>query len=262
MLYSEGDPIKWVVYFTDKEDLSAFKPYQWVVLDRFEHPSIRPLVDQGKQVFGYVNLGEVENYTPWFDELKKEEILLVENEDWPGSFMIDLRDYRWTKRLIEQIIPFVLFKGFNGLFLDTIDNAAFLEELDPEKYKGMKEAALKLIKTIRYNYPEIKLMVNRGLDIAEEMAPYIDSLLGEVIFTDYNFKKKSYFWNSKKEQEGGIDQMKRAKAKNPKLELLSLDYWNPQDIRTVKNIYNISEKEGFSPYVSTIELDEIIPEPK
>lgn len=260
-LAANDSEMKWVVYFKDKEPLSAFKAYEWIVLDRFQHPPIRPLVDQGKLVFGYINLGEVEDYTPWYKALQGTDLLQEENKDWPGSFMVDFRNPIWAKKVIEEIIPFVLYKGFNGLFLDTLDNAAFLEYKDPEKYAGMKEAAVRLVKAIRLNYPEVKLMVNRGLDIAQDIAPYIDFLLGEVIFTDYNFETGVYSWNSDEVQRAGIDIMHAAKAKNPKLHLVSLDYWNPKDRRTLIKIYQKAREAGFAPYVSTIELNEIVPEP-
>lgn len=260
-LFATDVETKWVVYFADKEPISAFKPYEWVVLDRFQHPPVRPLVDQRKLVFGYINLGETEEYTPWFQEVKQEDLLLEENKNWPGSHMVDLRNPKWAKRVIEQIIPFILFKGFNGLFLDTLDNATYLEQTDPEAFSGMQEAAVQLVRAIRQNYPEIKLMVNRGLDIAEELAPYIDFLLGEVIFTSYNFEEKTYTWKTTEEQAWGIERMKKAQAKNPKLQLLSLDYWNPKDKRTIQKIYQKARMEGFAPYVATVELDQIVPEP-
>lgn len=252
---------KWVVYFSDKAQVNDFKPYEIVVLDRFYHPPVRAIRDLGKRVFGYINIGEEEEHAPWFDEIKAEGILLIENEQWEKSHMIDLRDKRWVKRLVEEIIPFVLHKGFNGLFLDTLDNAEHLESLDGEKYKGMKAAAVEIVKAIRLNYPEVDLMVNRGFGIVEEIAPYIDLLLGEGIFTDYDFQTKKYRWNKEPVIKEGLDAMNRAKRKNEKLTLLSLDYWSPDDKPAIKKIYNRAREAGLSPYVSTIELNEIIPEP-
>ena len=136
----------WIAYFSDKAPVESFKIYQWIALDRFEHPPIRPLLNQGKILFGYVTLGEVDNFEPWFQEVVDEGITIHANPVWEESLMVDMRDPRWGKRVIEKVIPFVLHKGFNGLFLDTVDNAANLEEEDPEKYKGMKRQLLTLLR--------------------------------------------------------------------------------------------------------------------
>lgn len=260
-LFATQVDIPWVVYYSDKASLDVFDPYDVVVLDRFYHPPIHPLVKEKKKVFGYVTLGEVESHAPWFEKLKKEGIVLVENENWPGSFLIDMRSYKWRETLIKEIIPYTLEKGFNGLFLDTIDNAIFLETLDPAKYAGMVNGAVQLIKEIRFNFPDILIMLNRGLDLLDDVAPFIHYFLIEDLFTSYDFQDKHYFIQNESVLKGVLATIEEVKADNPKLVLLSLDYWDPEDKKTVAELYEKARKAGFSPYVSTIDLKEVYPEP-
>lgn len=192
-----GEIVPWVVYYSDQAKIESFKPFDVVVLDRFTYPPIRALIDQEKKVFGYITLGEVDDFEPWFDAVKEEGITLEVNAEWTESRLVDLRDVRWSKRVIEEIIPFVLHKGFNGLFLDTIDNATYLENKDPKAYQGMKEAAIRLVKAIHYNYPNIPLMLNRGLDIAKDVAPSISYLVGEDLFSRFDSAKKGYVMTQK-----------------------------------------------------------------
>lgn len=251
----------WIAYFSDKAKVEDFRIYQWIALDRFEHPPIRPLLSQGKTVFGYVTLGEVDDFEPWFEEVKQEGILIKKNPVWTESVMVDMRDPRWSKRVIERIIPFVLHKGFNGLFLDTVDNAANLEEEDPETFKGMKQAAIHLVKAIRHNFPDIKLMMNRGLDVAADVANDIDLIIGEDVFSQYDQKRKVYFRTPKKRTEEDLALMRAAKKINPNLVLLSLDYADPNNHSERAVIYRMAKDAGLDPYVGTIDLDSIIPPP-
>jgi len=49
-----------------------------------------------------------------------------------GSWLVDIRDKDWQSLLLETVIPNIFAKGFHGLFLDTVDKAAYLEEKDPK----------------------------------------------------------------------------------------------------------------------------------
>ena len=150
------------------------------------------LADRGKTLLGYLSLGEVEQYRPYFSDVESEGILLGENEDWEGSFFVDVRDPRWTSRVIEQLVPEILRRGFAGVFLDTLDNAGHLERLNPARNRGMTIAAARLVRTIRFHYPTIRIMMNRGYEILPEVESHIDMVLGESVFADYDFQSKTY----------------------------------------------------------------------
>ena len=59
-----------------------------------------------------------------------------------------------------------------------------------------------------------------------------------------------------------VDALKAAGALNPRLSLHTLDYWDPADVAGVRAIYDLQRANGFSPYVATVELDRLIPEPR
>lgn len=257
-----GDNVKrFAVYYSDAEDPSNFTPYSLVVFESESHPILEGLIENGTTVLGYLNLGEVEDNRSYFKEVKEEGILLDENKEWKGAYFVDLRDKRWTKRVIEQLIPMVLYQGFDGIFIDTIDNAIYLEETNPSKYSGMKQAAINLIKAIRLNYPGMKIMLNRGFEILPQVANEIDMVLAESIYTEYNKKKKTYELAPKEEYEKHVKILKEAQKTNPKLEVYTLDYWDVKDSEGMKKIYQVQRKQGFIPYVSTRELNKLINEP-
>jgi uncharacterized protein (TIGR01370 family) len=253
---------KWVVVYTNKVPIDALVPYHTIVLDSRYHPRLQPLIDRNKSLLGYLSLGEVEKYRPYYKKLEKEGILLGVNKNWPDSRYVDLRDPRWTRRVIEELIPAILHKGFNGLFLDTLDDAGQLERQDPVKYKGMTAAAVRLVKTIRQHYPQIVIMMNRGYDILPQVARDIDIVLGESVFADYNFKTKTYQRVPEAQYRHQVELLKAAKAEAPKLKVFTLDYWRPKDLSGIRRIYRAQRRNGFMPYVSTVRLQHVIHEPR
>lgn len=182
----------WAVYYSDQLPLEAFRPFGLLVLDSKYHPPLEPLSAQGKTLLGYISLGEVEEHRYYYGEVKAEGILLMENKFWPGSFFVDVRDPRWARRVLEELIPRLLQRGFDGIFIDTMDNPPHLEREDPKKYRGMTDAAVNLLRSIRRHFPNIPIMLNRGYDLYDQGGAYVDMLLGESVYADYDFEEKTY----------------------------------------------------------------------
>ncbi len=248
-------PERWVVLYSDKVAIEEYDPYSVVVLDSEYHSRLAPFIEQKKTTLGYISLGEVSKVRSYFEEVEKEGILLGENKNWQGSYFVDLRDPRWVRRVIEELIPSIMFQRFDGLFLDTLDNADYLESSLP----GMKQAALNLVKAIRYHYPMIKIMMNRAYFLLPDVAQDIDMELGESVYTDYDFEAKTYHLVPKQLYEQQVQMLKAAQKDD--VEVYTLDYWDPHDADMIEKIYKVQRENGFIPYVSTIELDQIIQEP-
>jgi hypothetical protein len=124
-------PMPWAVYYAAELPPSAFYGYDLLVFESDRHPALEPLVDRRKKVLGYLSLGEVNETRSYFAEVKAENLFRGENENWKGSFFVDVRDPRWTKRVIDDLVPEILRRGFQGIFIDTLDNPRHLERTDP-----------------------------------------------------------------------------------------------------------------------------------
>jgi polysaccharide biosynthesis protein PelA len=55
--------------------------------------------------------------------------------------------------------------------------------------------------------------------------------------------------------------LRPARERRPPLPILSLDYWDPADAQTIREIYRRERALGNTPYVGTQLLDQIVPEP-
>lgn len=252
---------RWAVYYAAAAPAATFFDYDLVVFDADAHPPLPPLLDRGVQVLGYVSVGEVASYRRYFTAVQKQGLLLQENPNWPGSFAVDLRDPRWTERLIDEIVPAILHQGFHGIFIDTLDQPLHLEATSPSKFKGMRRGAVQLIRTLRQRYPGMVIMVNRGYPILPQIASSIDMALGESVRTTYNFASKRYERVSEGDYQWQLQWLNKARQAAPRLQLFTLDYWDPADAAGITEIYALQRDKGLIPYVATVELDRLVPEP-
>ncbi len=253
---------RWLAYYSDKASPQDFNAYKLLVLDSDYHPELAPLSEHGKTLLGYLSLGEAAQHRYYFDEVRKEGVLLNENSHWEGSYSVDIRERSWTERVIYELIPSLLHQGFDGVFLDTLDSPLHLEWKDPKRYEGMAEAAIRLVRTIRRHYPHIKIMLNRAYDILPRVASDIDIVLGESVYADYDFEKKSYQRVPEQLYQQQLSYLKEAVRYNPSLKVFTLDYWEADDHKGIAAIYREQRANGFIPYVATITLDRIVPEPR
>lgn len=253
--------IPWVVYYSDKAPEEALLPYRVVVLDSKYHPPFERLKERGVVVLGYISLGEVEKHRPWFDEVKSWGVLSEENPNWPGSFYVDVRDKRWVKLVVEKLAADLLRQGFDGFFLDTLDNPPHLERTDPKRWAGMTKASARLVKALRHNWPSARIMLNRAYEILPEAATALDYALGESVYTTWNFTLERAELQPEEAYRFQVDALKDAQRRNPALSVMTLDYWDLADVKTVREIYALQRANGFSPYVSVVTLDRIAPEP-
>lgn len=253
---------KYAVYYSDKAPIEELSSYNVLVLDSDAHPSLSRLKDRGKMVLGYISLGEVAKERFYFSEAKSKGLLLEQNANWPGSYAVNIRNPEWAKMVIEDIIPKIVEKGFQGIFIDTLDTPLALEQRNPAHYQGMSDAAVALVKGIHLHYPYLTLMVNRAYPILPKIAGNIQMVMGESVYSDYDFTHKRYGLVANATYKQQVAYLKDAQKHNKALKIYTLDYAEKQDKPKITHIYQEQRRNGFIPYVATIGLDEIVKEPQ
>jgi hypothetical protein len=226
-----------LIYYGDNASISYINSFKTVVLDPDHYNYVFGLKPFK---YGYISIGEVENYREYYEIIKNLGIFTGENKNWKGSYYISLKSGKWQDFVINFLIPSVLAKGYNGIFLDTVDSLIFTHK--------KKSLIIEFINSIKRSFPHIKLMMNRGFEIADKVN--VDAILFESTVTTYDFKlKKYYFLKDYKSPELNF--------KNKKIKKFSVDYWYLNDIETVKKIYKKALKIGYKPFVSDITLQKI-----
>lgn len=243
----------WAVYYDREQAPDAFVPFDTIVLDGEAHPDLNALKAQGKTLMGYVSLAEVRGDSDLYQFAKNEGLVLQKNPNW-DSYAVDIRKPEWQRKLLKDVLPAVMKRGFDGVMLDTVDSAIALEQQDPAKYAGMQAAAIKLVGKIRAAYPDSKLMLNRGFDILDSVRDDVDMVLAESILAQYDFdtQKSSLFPSETYFELASF--LKRMRSRSPHLKIYTIDYWNMDDAEGVAKLYNAQRAQGFVPYVATPDL--------
>jgi uncharacterized protein (TIGR01370 family) len=244
----------WACFYGSKENPSLTR-FDLVVLESGHLPA--PAKTGGKPIaLGYVSLGEAAMDGRYWDVLKDETFLLDKSEAW-NSKLIDIRSPQWRTFVLERLVPDVLARGYDGVFLDTLDSSLFLEEQRPNDFSGMRQAALDLADAIREKYPDILICLNRAAPLWPELASKVQFVLAECLYGDYDFKNKRFVLTNKADRAQLLSLAAQAKRTNPELVLLSLDYISPKDSSGIKAATSFSRRNGFIPYVSTPKLDAV-----
>jgi polysaccharide biosynthesis protein PelA len=251
--------IRWLVFYGERADEATLATYDIVVLDPGFQGSISAVADAGTRICSYLSLGEIKSSDPFFDSIDRAA-LLEENPDWPGTRRVDVRHPAWHSLVFDRQIPSIAAKGFNGLMLDTLDTAPYLEQVDPGRYDGMRAAAIGLVAAIRTRWPSMMLIMNRGYALLPDLVDKIDAVMAESLVTSPDPRTGGFVWVDPQRVGLELSLLSPAARRSPPLPILSLDYWFPDDSKTIAAIYRRERDLGHHPYVATRLLDRIVPE--
>jgi polysaccharide biosynthesis protein PelA len=253
------DSIRWLAFYGTTADETVLASYDIVVLDSGYQGSISRIAEAGARVCGYVSLGEIRTSDPYLEFLDNAA-LLPQNPDWPGTRRADIRHPSWRSLVLDRQIPSLAFRGFTGLMLDTLDTPPYLELSDPERYRGMRQSAVDLVDSIRARWPQMMLIMNRGYALLPDVAHKVDAVVAESLLAAPDPETGGFAWVDCRQVETQLAMLSPAASRQPPLPILSLDYWDPEDPKTIAEIYGRERGLGHHPYVATRLLDQIVPE--
>ncbi|MCJ2035351.1 endo alpha-1,4 polygalactosaminidase [Methylobacterium sp. J-068] len=253
--------LSWTLFYGEDLDPEEFEEFDIAVLDPgFKRP-VASVTALGTQALGYLSLGEIKRTSPFFPRLNDPDTLLSENPNWPDTVLCDVRRPAWRALVLDVAIPALLEQGFSGLFFDTLDTPPHLEQTDPERFAGMREAAIDLVRTIRQRFPGRTLLMNRGYALLPELTDAVDGVVAESLLTTYDGRANGYRWIEETERDQHRQALQPLRDASPPVPILSLDYWDPEDADTIREIYARERALGHRPYVAQVLLDKIIREP-
>ncbi len=247
----------WVCIYNENASPTDISKFDLAVVDADAHPDLTAIKKTNTILIGYVSLGEVGDYRWYWKHIANKSWILEKNPNW-NSNMIDVRAQEWQDWLIDKIIPRILADGFDGLFLDTIDTAEYLEKYHPKhKYPGAQKRMIQLIKAIRKKFPTIYIIANRGFSMLSKIGSAIDGVVAESIFSTIEFNENQNA-RLRTSDEYNIETKKLLSVKKKcNLLVLTLDYVESENKLNIKNIISTSRQFGFIPYISTAKLDSV-----
>jgi cysteinyl-tRNA synthetase len=140
----------------DIEKLRA-SPYDLLVIDyskdgtddqAFKSSDIKILKNQGKLVFSYLSIGEVEDYRfYWNDDwgVGYPSFIGSENPDWVGNYKVKYWEKDYWKQVLRPYLKKITSAGFQGVYLDVVDAYWYWAEKDGSH----KDKAIKMFKLIK-----------------------------------------------------------------------------------------------------------------
>ena len=235
----------YVVYYgTGRVDDLARYNLAIIQPDTLTAEELSALRSRGTLIVAYLSVGEVEPDRPWYSDGRVDPgWILGKNENW-GSFFIDAGQPGWRSLMLELTGEY-LQKGFDGIFMDTVDTASSF----PETRDGM----ITLITFLRAAYPQALLVQNRGFSVIGAVSHVIDAVMFEDLSTGYDFEDQEYTLSS---DEATAQEMVALHA-DTGLPILALDYAPPDNPGRAFRAVQIAHRYGFIPSVSVINLDDI-----
>ena len=100
----------------------------------------------------------------------------IPNGDW-GSYYTDPGNPAWQQIVLNEVQR-IVDEGWDGIFMDTVDSV----DRFPETFNDMCD----LILTIREEFPDIKMVLNRGFTVVPTLYEALDGVMFELFSTYYN----------------------------------------------------------------------------
>jgi len=100
----------------NENETNKLEKYKIVVIEpsEFSIKKIKELKSKGKIIYGYLNVGSVEEYRPYYDRFKN--LFLGVYEDWPDERWIDVSSLKWQDFIINELGKRYKDMEFDGLF--------------------------------------------------------------------------------------------------------------------------------------------------
>lgn len=230
-----------------KINQDRIREFKYVILEseQYSRFEIDLMLESNQRVLGYISLGEVSAERSYYAQLKDRT--LGKNEIW-DSYFLDLTDETTIEVLLQKVAE-ISEKGFNGLFLDTID------VYGPwGRSPSQAEALASLLAEIKRRYPNLHLMQNSGIALLPLTNPHINSLALESIVTDYDFQNQTYAFrkvNDARERANALNEVKSSYQ----IDVVAIEYANTK--RMYKRILKQLNATQWDYFIGQIELDGI-----
>ena len=202
---------------------------------------------------GYLSVGEADPRRPYWNDVRGAQFLVEPNPSWPENVRVDLRDHNWQEILLTREIPRLLDQGFDGLMLDTLDTAPYLEGKDPTRFAGSRQALRDFLGQIRTRFPRAALVAN-GTTALADAAPFVDGFVVEGVFATYDFGRRLYRETTDQEREWKLARIADAMAvaRRP---VFTIDYADVGDVALARWAESAATERGFKSYVGVRDLN-------
>jgi uncharacterized protein (TIGR01370 family) len=201
----------------------------------------------------YLSVGETDTRWPNWATLRDQPFVVEPNPEWPASVRIDIRDQRWQETLLRDQVRPMIERGFDGVMLDTIDTAPYLERKDPARFSGSRQALRDWVRRLRDQFPHAAVVANGG-EALVDVAPFVDAFVVEGVFSLFDAGRRTYRATTDAERSWKLGAIARAQAAAQR-PVFSIEYADVGDVALSSWAHDESVRHGFHPYVGVRDLN-------
>lgn len=220
----------------------------------FEEREIASLKASGHTVYGYLNVGSLEAFRPYYGRFRR--FVLGRYENWDGEWWVDVSAAPWRDFVVSELAAEYVRKGIDGFFVDNCDVYHY------KKSRGIFDGLTEALR--RLSGYGLEVLINGGDEYATAALEEYGSIAGlfsgvnqETVFTRINFDKLNFetgaFGRSREEDRryflSYLERMERAGAK-----VRLLEYTRDADL--AREIERFCKARGWECFISgSVELD-------
>ena len=213
----------------------------------------KPYSSARTQLFAYVSVGEVERNRSYAKDVPAAWAPAA-NETW-NSVVIDQTQPEWPRFLVERIITPMWNAGYRGFFLDTLDSFHLIAKTDEQRAR-QAQGLVQTVRRIRKQFPEAKLIFNRGFEILPEVYGEAYAVAAESLYSGWDAQNAQYVDVSEKDRAWLLERLQRVRDEY-KLPVISIEYTPPGSREAARETARKVSALGFTPWVANGGLDQI-----
>ena len=226
------------------------------ILDPHAVADLRPGQAKGNRFLAYLSLVELARGSPSDAEAGKQHVpFIATNEAW-ASRLMDVTSPEWRNLVMDRMAVTAFSKGFDGLFLDTVDsvaNPAFKNKAQARK------ALVEVILALHKRWPQAQLVMNRGFDLLPEVASVLNGLLVESVFQGFDPSTKHFQPVNEDGTRWLLSRIREAQER--KLQVYVVDYVSPSEQTLAETTAKRILALGCVPLITTPALNGVVVAP-
>jgi len=242
------------VYYGDNPPVDQLSQFDKLVLeaDAINDDELKELTKHGAVPYAYLSVGEVGPHRRYASRIPPKWIL-GKNNTW-DSKVLDIANSDWRQFLLQRVDA-LYEAGYRGLFLDTMDSYQ-LFATTPEARQAQELGLVMLLRQIKERYPDIRLIANRGFEVLDEGAQYLEAVAAESLYASWDNNAQKYIEVKESDRQWLLGKLNEARD-HYNLDVIVIDYVPPSRRKEAKAVAKVIAAHGFIPWVSTPELDHV-----
>lgn len=203
------------------------------------------------ELLAYLSVGEIHPSRQYFRHFPAAW-RAGENTAW-GSIVVDQSREEWVEWFMANAVRPLWKSGYRGFFLDTLDSFQLVAKDDAAR-KLQTAGLIRVVRAIKAEFPEAKLIFNRGFEILPEVHGLAYAVAAESLFQGWDAGARRYREVIESDRNWLLGQLNRVKDEY-RLPVLAIDYVAPGNRALARQTAKRITDLGFVPWITNPALD-------